>query len=120
MPVDDKAISNGRMDPAKHLRAWKHDEMRVRLWLQSARNSMATCLRVDRKETHLLTLGRRGHAPQIEVATPRPSTAPAATIHQGVFNATGAYKAPLQKATQHSTFNIQHSTFNINLSLSIH
>src|SRR5690554_1230513 len=113
MPVDDKAISNGRMDPAKHLRAWKHDEMRVRLWLKSTRNSMTTCLRVDRKETHLLTLGRRGHAPQIEVATPRPSTAPAATIHQGVFNATSAYKPPLQKATQHSTFNI-------NLSLSIH
>src|SRR5690554_6595239 len=35
--------------------------------------------RVDRKEIPLLTLGRRGHAPQRNVAQPRLNAAPAAT-----------------------------------------
>src|SRR5690554_1918631 len=35
--------------------------------------------RVDRKEIPLLTLGRRGHAPQRNVAQPRQNAAPAAT-----------------------------------------
>src|SRR5690554_6689716 len=35
--------------------------------------------RLDRKEIPLLTLGRRGHAPQRNVAQPRQNAAPAAT-----------------------------------------
>src|SRR5690554_1344292 len=81
--------------------------------------------RVDRKEIPLLTLGRRGHAPQRNVATPRESTAPAATTrrHRRHGRLQSAPTKPTHHSPftihhspftiQHSTFNIQHSTFNI-------